>query len=835
MVTLNIAMLLFVAAILAFSVALVRDKLLRNAQNLGMALADSYATEERLMLDSLQKNAELASRYIDNLASTGQAGDVQAWMQEYFDHFSSIIGKGLVDPYVVIDGRIIGATPWVGDETYDFVAQPWYQLALEGAGEAVISDAYTDVITGCRVVTISQELSSPGDVFAMDVYIDSPELHNMRHAMPEGYSYFLCDQSGNIVYAVTKLQADSETMQEYADFLLEGIEDGSLVAYDASFTDLDGVPRGLYYKRMENGWTVCITIPLHALLFGESSAVVNVLAVVFIVLFAVIAILTVRNMMKSRRAKRAGDTALMLGDSFYAIYRVNFRDGTYEAFKMSGDLRGVLPERGPYALLLDRIRSLVRSNTFRVFEHDFSIDSIRRRVRQELADFGGDFERRFPQGYRWVNIRTLYDASLAPDEVILCFRDVDEEKRRELQHNEILQEALDAAVEGTKAKSEFFSRMSHDMRTPLNAILGFCSLAERERGAGGGRVWEYLDKIKYAGSQLLSLINDILEFSRSEAGKEYLEQKPFDVGELARSAAGIFRDQAQAQGKRFTVQIRLEQSRVLGDEKKLTQVLNNLLSNAVKYTERGDEIRFEVEELRYSQHSKYRFQVEDTGIGMSKEFLDKLFEPYSREIAFSTRATMGTGLGMTIVKTLVRQLSGEVSVESELGKGSCFTVTVPFAAAQPEEKRKEPGQQEEEAYDWNGCRILLAEDNEMNREIACELLVGLGAQVTAAVNGAEAVRLFAESAPYEYDVILMDMQMPELDGCSAASAIRALHRADAASILIIAVTANAFAEDVERTRRAGMNDHVPKPLDFDQLSRVMQKWQNRGGQQGGGN
>ena len=264
-----------------------------------------------------------------------------------------------------------------------------------------------------------------------------------------------------------------------------------------------------------------------------------------------------------------------------------------------------------------------------MFEHDFSIDSIRRRVRQELADFGGDFERRFPQGYRWVNIRTLYDASLAPDEVILCFRDVDEEKRRELQHNEILQEALDAAVEGTKAKSEFFSRMSHDMRTPLNAILGFCSLAERERGAGGGRVWEYLDKIKYAGSQLLSLINDILEFSRSEAGKEYLEQKPFDVGELARSAAGIFRDQAQAQGKRFTVQIRLEQSRVLGDEKKLTQVLNNLLSNAVKYTERGDEIRFEVEELRYSQHSKYRFQVEDTGIGMSKEFLDKLFEPYS--------------------------------------------------------------------------------------------------------------------------------------------------------------------------------------------------------------
>lgn len=134
MVTLNIAMLLFVAAILAFSVALVRDKLLRNAQNLGMALADSYATEERLMLDSLQKNVELASRYIDNLASTGQAGDVQAWMQEYFDHFSSIIGKGLVDPYVVIDGRIIGATPWVGDETYDFVAQPWYQLALEELG-----------------------------------------------------------------------------------------------------------------------------------------------------------------------------------------------------------------------------------------------------------------------------------------------------------------------------------------------------------------------------------------------------------------------------------------------------------------------------------------------------------------------------------------------------------------------------------------------------------------------------------------------------------------------------------------------------------------------------
>ena len=831
---LSISVLVAVAVLLVFSVSLVRTKLLQNASNLGMALVQSFAVEEELNIAALERTAMLASQYVEEIdANGGTAQEIQECLSSYLIKLTDTMGEGIVDPYVVINGSIIAANPWEGDGTYDYADTQWYQQALAAEGQVVCGDVYEDAITGQRIFTISRALAQPGDVFAMDVYIQNKSIQSTESILPEHCSYYLCDQDGALLYCVTDWDSDDEQLQRYADYLMERIRDGSLSAYDATYEDEAGVVRGAYYQQLSNGWTVIMTIPLNSILMGEQNIVVYALVAVSVVLFLALSVLILRDALKNRRMKKADDTIHILGDSFYAIFRVNFQEGVYEGIKIYEDLQDELPRSGDYCLILQAMCRLVKSSTYQEFQQSFSLESIRQRVAMGISDYGGDFQRRFGDDYRWVNIRSLYDAKVAPDEVILCFRDVDTEKRQELQHTIILQEALDAAKKGTKAKSDFFSRMSHDMRTPLGAIIGCCKLARKSYEAGeSDKVDDYIRKIDFAGNQLLALINDILELSRTEAGKATVEESSFDLRELLDQIASLFRDRAQEEHKSFEVSLDLKDSRVVGDHKKVSQILNNLISNAVKYTNPGDSIRLEARQFAFQTYNKYQIIVEDTGIGMSESFKEHLFDPYSRETTFSAHATVGTGLGMPIVKSLVQQLSGEISVESTLGKGSRFTVTIPLrsdaeSAAEPE---RQTGQEPEEVFDWTGRRILVAEDNELNREIITELLEQLGASVLPAVNGLEAVQLFAGTQPYSVDAILMDMQMPEMDGCQAASAIRALDRADAGWVPIIAVTANVFAEDIDKTTKAGMNGHVSKPIDIAVLTRTVQKLvKERGG------
>ena len=833
----NIAVLGIVALLLVFVISLVRIKLLQNAQNLGMALVHSYAVEEQMTIDSLTKTAMLAGQYVGDLSTNGgNIDDIQAWLMDYFSKLTDIIGEGIVDPYAVIDGQTVAANPWDGDGSYNYADTDWYQQAIAADGEVVCGAVYTDSITGQQIFTISQALPNEGDVFAMDVYVQNREMHHTAHTLPEDYSYYLCNEKGELLYSITKWNVDEETQHLYTEYLMAGIADGSLLAYDASYEDADGVSRGVYYQTMSNGWTVIITIPISTILMGEPNTVVYIMALVALFLFAVLALMTIRDIVKSRHMKKADATAHLLGDSFYAIFSVNFQTGTYESFKVADDLRNALPHAGDYSLLLKAMRTVVSPATYHAFEAGFSLDQIRQRVDQGIADYGGDYQRRFDEVYRWVNVRTLYDPQQIPDQVILCFRDVDEEKRRELQHTIILQEALEAAQKSTKTKAAFFSRMSHDMRTPLNAIIGCCDLAQKGHDAGdSSKVWTYIDKIAFAGRQLLDLINDILELSRIEAGKQYIDQKELDLKQLLINLTELFRDRAQEEGKVLEVSIDFRENHVIGDERRISQIVNNLLSNAIKYSERGATIRLEARQFHFQKHSKFQIIVEDTGIGMSPGFLEHLFDPYTRETAFSSHTATGTGLGMPIVKSLVQQMSGEISVHSVLGEGSRFTVTIPLKTAEQPAQAPEPdiAPAAPATFDWTGRQILVAEDNELNLEIVTELLQALGARVLPAVNGEEAVRVFLAAPPFSIDAVLMDMQMPEMDGCQAAAAIRALDRADAAGVPIIAVTANAFAEDIARTTRAGMNDHVSKPIDSRVLSQTMQKliteWEARRG------
>ena len=819
---LSILLLAAVLLMLTLGISMVRNKLLQNTQELGMSLAKSYAGEVEMKINTYSNFMNLGAQYVEEFTQADSSPEqLQSWLHSYFAKLTVLLGENMLDPYAVVDGQIVAANPWSGDGDYDYQGTDWYQAALEAGGELIFTDAYIDAITGMPVITAARQLSSEGDVLAMDLYTNAFRLQEGGDGLPGDYSFYLADSAGNLIYANNHWNVSQETLQDYTDQLLQGIRDGSLFAYDATFADPNGVQRGVYYHEMSNGWTVIITVPLESVLMGDRSITMDLLILGSILLFLVLTAMVVRDLVQHKKIRRADDTIHILGDSFYAIYRVNYRDGTYDAIKNSEDMEQVLSKGGSYSVLLDTIKELVEPGTFQEFERCFSLESIRQRVAEKIPDYGGDYRRRFGEAYKWVNIRTLYDGERAPDEVILCFRVVDEEKRQQLQHTILLQEALETAKKSTKAKSAFFSRMSHDMRTPLNAIIGLSQLAQ-EHAEEREKIRDYMGKINFAGKQLLTLINDILELSRLESEGNTVENEKFDLKKCVENIGGIFQEQARREEKTFTVTMQIEDTMVRGDEFKLGQILNNLLSNAFKYSEAGAKVELSVRQFVFQQHSKYQFVVEDTGIGMSEQFLSHIFDPYAREAHFATQKVMGTGLGMPIVKSLVQQMSGEISVESTLGQGSKFTVTLPMTTESGEESAPQPVDEgEKETFQLAGRRVLLAEDNELNMEIATEVLTMHGVEVVQAYNGAEAVREFQASAPYAYDAILMDMQMPEMDGCQAARAIRQLDRPDAA-VPIVAVTANAFAEDIAKTTEAGMNGHISKPIDFSVLCQTLE-------------
>ncbi|MDR3729310.1 MAG: ATP-binding protein, partial [Oscillospiraceae bacterium] len=416
--------------------------------------------------------------------------------------------------------------------------------------------------------------------------------------------------------------------------------------------------------------------------------------------------------------------------------------------------------------------------------------------------------------------------------VVLCFREVEEEKQHQLQERKLLENALESSRQSEKTKQAFFSNMSHDMRTPLNAIIGLTELA-RQNTEDPQRTDGYLEKIAVSSRQLLELINDILDMSRMEQGKVVLDYRQFDLKESIRECAEPFRLQAEKEGKQFQLSFDMSDPVVLGDPFRISQIMNNLLSNGLKFTGQGDSITVSVTQFQEETHAKYQIVVKDTGIGMSEEFLPQIFEPYARETRFTARKITGTGLGMPIVKNLVTQMSGQIQVESHLGEGTTFTLVLPLEAVRSQEVEMAENQEADQqsappaALGLTGRRILLAEDNEVNMEIATEILSGAGLEVTQAWNGQEAVEHFAASQPFFFDAVLMDMQMPQMDGCTAAKQIRRMSRPDAEKVPIIAVTANAFAEDIAATTAAGMNAHVSKPIDFPALLRKLEELTKR--------
>lgn len=427
---------------------------------------------------------------------------------------------------------------------------------------------------------------------------------------------------------------------------------------------------------------------------------------------------------------------------------------------------------------------------------------------------------------RWFR-ETLYHVALSDsDRFVMTLSD----RTIEQQMNEKLREALDIAKNANKAKSHFLSNVSHDMRTPMNAIVGFTMLLQKDADSPE-KVKDYTKKITDSSQHLLRLINDTLDMSKIESGKTSLNVAEFSIQELLEELKSIMVSQTNAKEQTFDLRMQGDIPELLmGDKLRVNQILLNLLSNACRYTPRAGKIELLVENLtpKNSHFISLRFVVTDNGIGMHEEFLGKIFEPFVREISSTTNKVPGTGLGMAITKNLVDVMGGTISVESKLGEGSRFTVDLEFAPAEAKEEEPEKRPEfENTGKSLAELRILVAEDNELNMEILEEILKMEGASYETTENGKEALECFEKSEPGHFDVVLLDIQMPVMNGYEAAQAIRACKHPDAANIPIIAMTANAFAEDVKNALNAGMNAHIAKPINIKLLIETLEELRKR--------
>lgn len=507
---------------------------------------------------------------------------------------------------------------------------------------------------------------------------------------------------------------------------------------------------------------------------------------------------------------------------YHAIYHIDLIQDRIE--KLAGANQNYTPTgvvTSATAQLNDILEKMVAPSHHEIMQYFFDLTTVNDRLHGKLF-----ISREYPspQGIwrRATFIVQNRDTDDDVTEILYVTQIIDDYKQKELAYQQELVKAVESANQANTAKTDFLNRMSHDIRTPLNGILGMLDIAQKNE-TNPKALLECHEKMRTAAFHLKALVNDVLDMQRMETDRFFLEQIPFDIREILDNCWSML----EAQASRLDITLKkikpgsLKYPYLIGSPLHIRQIFMNLLSNAIKYNKPGGSISIHAKIIRQvHQNVIYKFIISDTGIGISPEFQKHIFEPFAQEDTGARTIYKGTGLGMAIVHRLVQEMGGTIQLKSEKNVGSTFTLILPFTIDEHQPSASAETDTDTPA-DLTDLHILVVEDNELNLEIAVFSLEAAGLNVSTAINGLKAVRLFEKSKPYEYDIILMDIMMPVMNGLDAAKAIRGLSRPDATTVPIIAPSANAFAEDIQKSKNAGINEHLAKPLEMDKVLKVI--------------
>lgn len=976
--TTSIVILAMFTVIIIACVTFIRSAIMSNSEKLGSNLVTNYSASEASNLATFESSLILCTNYVESYEAR------RAGMAELKDGLD-ILMAGLMEMFgeenISIYGRVLNGTEFISyglsdQDVEGYIArQQNFTIDMEEKiGEVYVSPAYMDQASGLPVITLSRRIPTSNSFLAMDIRFSGFEANNVEMDLPNLASYYLCDENGTLFFYKTPLQHTYEEFQSFMDSLRPRMNleagDGALERIIA----MDNHERNVYYHTLDNGWIAILTIPEAELLAGVETF--NRISTLMIFLgFVVVVIIGVRDYKKEVQAQRLisekesivksnrislsamASTAL----TYQAVYYLDLQDSSCQM------IYPIREENEPQSYEKVMAEHFGEENVV-----EDSLEEVRsfldlQNVTRELSDkehINLKYCQKKADGENeWCQI-TLVACEMEngkPHAVTMTVRSIDEMIKNEEKQKELFAIAAERAEAANYAKSDFLSKMSHDIRTPMNAIIGMTAIAGAHID-DQDRVVDCLSKITVASRHLLSLINEVLDMSRIESGKVTLTEEDFNLSQLIENLLTMVKPLAKEHNHELNVKINnISHENVFGDSLRIQQVFVNIVGNSVKYTPDGGKIDIIITEKPTNKKKVgcYEFVFADNGIGMSEEFVEKIFSPFERADDERALKVQGTGLGMAITKNIVNMMNGDIKVESKLGEGSKFIVTI-YLRLQDEdltsteelaklpvlvvdddedvckstadilqdigmdsewvtsgraavdrvmERHKAgegffavivdwmmPGMDGVEttrairqsvgsdvpvivfsSYDWteieteakaagvdtfiakplfksrlvsvfkelvngetqedtkdvlsdiaqmdySGKRVLLVEDNELNREIAEEILSMTGLQIETAENGKIALDMVTASEDGYYDLVFMDIQMPVMNGYEAARGIRALGRTYTDKLPIIAMTANAFAEDVVMAKDVGMNEHIAKPLDMSKLEAILRNW-----------
>ena len=810
-VWLKISAVLLFSALLIWGVILIRNKLLKNANDMGMYLAQSYAWEEENRIEIYSMLLTVCAEYTNDKIDENTSDDeISSLLKDYSEKVGVTLKNSIIDPYAVINDKIVAANPWDGDSEYDYESTEWYQKAISANGKVIYTNIYRDVITGKNMVTLAVKLNGQNNVLAFDIIIENFNINENSVQISNKFCYMLYGADDKLIYSTGYSYEHTQEQKQFADDIVKQIRLGKLLSHDETVVDPDGFSRTVYYYEMSNGWLAVITMPVSEILQDGWNDVIVALAMLCVLVIGGIVIFMLKGYLVNQNVKYTIDTLKLLGDSYYEIYRLDYLTGIYKPIKVPDDVK--INDNENYSELIDIIKSSIEDDYILQFQNDFSIENIRELISNGIFEFQREYKRKFNNQYKWISAQIIYKQDIQKNQVVVCFKDIDEQKKYQLNQNVLLKNALDAAQNNIKQKTDFFSTISHDMRTPLSAIIGLSRLAHTKKD-DRQKVDEYVCKIQSAGEQMLSLVNNVLELSRMESTKNSINYTPIDINKCISDSLKIITDKVNDKIIKFVSDV--IHPYVYGDAIKIAQILNNLVNNAIKHTNPNDIITVSLRETNLDgAFVKYIICVEDTGVGMSDKTQKNIFE------ICNTQNNVEKGLGLPIVKMLVHQMNGEIYMESELSKGSKFTVVLPMKITNKLEIEKIQADNKQKLDKLKNKCVLLAEDNQLDAELIIKYLESLGVNVLHVKNGREAVNTYTKNYR-DVSVILMDLKMPVLDGFSACMEIRELPFDNAKNVPIIAVTAHISDDDITHMSASGLSTYVNKPIDCNQLEQVI--------------